>query len=470
MAERDGPETDLRDAQATIDLGGARAAPAPAVAGMAGLPAPAPPAAGARARFARTPPPGRVAGAAEASAMLRGVAPAGPEEAATLARRMAEIAASGLVPETTNAQARAHLARRRAAAMPGPEPLRVAGPAPARIAGPARQALPAPDAPDAEGLPVPAPARGPAYANLPAALARREVAATDPAWLSDGAQPRWLKIYETPRYLQDMIRALGEQTFRRFPCYAHHYAAAQAAGEDPLGSISLVGNIGGRGPNPVAEVDAVAGWIRDNGVLMAASQLAFPTMQGYEPRVILAAHGGTSFLLVEEKKETGAPADARYVYAWKGGMDFYLSRGGALGTLRGLRAVEGPAAPGRAPPAPAAALAFRTVTVDPAEERRKRALRIKALPQAEAAPVSSELLRAARSLGFKTVGTPDGPALRLDSPEGTFMLMPAPGGTLPDSAAFRARRTDAEPGTEDVEVACLADIEAFVEGGSSPAP
>ncbi len=326
-------------------------------------------------------------------------------------------------------------------------------PAPAEDAAPGDRALPAPAAPEAGGL--------------PAAMGLRDVACAVPEW----GEPRWWNVYDVPNYLRPKVRALGERTFQAFPCYTEHFAAARRAGEDPLGSLCVLANLNGNGPNSPREINAVAEWIRENGVFLAASQMAFPTMVGYEPRVVVAAHGPTTYLLVEDSVETGAPQAAQYVYAWKGGMDFYRANPWALGGLRGMRpgvAGEGPDEEERAA-LPAPRPVYRDVVVDEAAERRRRAEHVKSLPQASAPPVSSGLLQGLRGMGFKTVGTKDGPVLRMGSGGDVVEAAPEPGKNLAGSSYVRLRRVEPD-GTvaAEAEAWSVEEAQAFLD--AEPAP
>src|SRR3546814_5319876 len=87
-------------------------------------------------------------------------------------------------------------------------------------------------------------------------------------------------------------------------------------------------------------------------------------MPGYRPNVILEATEDERFLLVEERLDRGAPADADYVYSWVGGVAPYLANDGHRQVLDRMVAQRPAiAAPAEAPMAPV----VRTAVPDPVE-------------------------------------------------------------------------------------------------------
>lgn len=377
-------------------------------------------------------PPGRLADGNEAAARLAGiVVPAGAAE--DVARLVAEGERAGLTHELTDAEA-ARLAARATARVPvpaeGPPPVYL--PAPERVEVPNLPALLGRQVANAQGRDVDAhPERGPVV-------------------------PMWFTLYQAPNYLRQMIRAIGDHTLGCFPCYDHHRQEARAAGEDPLGSVRFLANMGGR-PNRKEELDHVAAWISANGAVVDHTQLTFPVaLPGYEPRVILAAVGDISYLLVEESVERGSHANAQYIYAWKGGMDYYLRHGIGVDRARDLtreRPVEliaggrqqvvarRPAALLAAAPAPAPLVGER---VDLNERRRARKDAVDRLPVAPSSgPVASDLVRTLRLQGFLPYGTPTGPALRKALDDGEIQVTPEKGHSLANSPTLNARRLDA---------------------------
>lgn len=309
---------------------------------------------------------------------------------------------------------------------------------------------------------------GRGQATLPALLGRgalapvgagRELARPD-----DGpVVPMWMTIYQAPSYLRQVIRALGTATFGVFPCFEEHRRAAGAAGEDPLGSIRCLASING-GPNRPEEVNQVAEWVARNGVVVDHMQMRFPEgllPQRYQPRVILAAVDDVSYLLVEESVERGAHVDARYVYSWKGGMDFYLANPEAVGRIggmaprdrHGIAPVRVAAAPrvgqlppvARALPAPSAMVGER---LDMGARRKARRELVAKLPEAPpSVPSGSEAVRSLRAQGFLPFGTPSGPALRKVVDDGEIHVVAQPGHALANSPSLTVRVLDAAGAT-----------------------
>src|SRR3546814_19285474 len=87
-------------------------------------------------------------------------------------------------------------------------------------------------------------------------------------------------------------------------------------------------------------------------------------MPGYRPNVILAATDDETFLLVEERLERGAPADAAYVYSWAGGVTPYLANDGHRQVLDRMVAQRPAIAAPAAVPLPPV---VRTAVPDPVE-------------------------------------------------------------------------------------------------------
>lgn len=392
-------------------------------------------------------PPGRLAGSDEVARRLAAMQ-AVPGMAESIGNILAEGERLGLTHEITDAEALRLAARANAAADV------------AAIAGPPPTYLPAPDRAE--------------IANLPALLGRnvapagRDVANAAGRDLSrpeDGiVVPAWMTIYQAPSYIRQVIRALGDATFATFPCYEEHRRVARAAGEDPLGSIRCLANINGA-PNRPEEVNHVAAWIAANGVVVDHMQMRFPAAlpRGYEPRVILAAIDDISYLLVDESVDRGAHANAQYVYAWKGGMDFYARNPDGLRRIGGLAPDRQGIAPARvAPPAPGNAVrrlppVARALPPPPpmVGERldigaRRRARRdiVAKLPEAPpSASSGSEAVKTLRALGFLPFGTPSGPVLRKALDDGEIQVAPEKGHALANSPSLVARVLDGQGAT-----------------------
>jgi hypothetical protein len=97
--------------------------------------------------------------------------------------------------------------------------------------------------------------------------------------------------------MQRAIRTLGKQLFRSMT-------------RTPTEDIWMIANLGGRGPNSSAEVNAVAGWIRKNGEDLGPGDIDFDTsIPGYQADIHQYTAGGIRWLLVRD--EFG-----NYIYSW----------------------------------------------------------------------------------------------------------------------------------------------------------
>lgn len=225
----------------------------------------------------------------------------------------------------------------------------------------------------------------PVPGNLPAVL---RTTIFDPNRRTDvpPRDPKWLQVYQLPRYLQEGIRTLGRSVFDTFPCFATQRLVAAAQGQDALGSIQALVNIQGGGPSLPSDLDRVATWIRDHGAPVDAAMLEMPeVLPGYRPRVVLAAVDDRSYLMVDERREDGAPADAQYIYSWAGGRIHYLQNPADMPRMAGM--LQGAGAPRRI----AAPVGRHQDRVPGALRRRFEAnAAMRGLPRPAAAPVPME--------------------------------------------------------------------------------
>jgi hypothetical protein len=126
--------------------------------------------------------------------------------------------------------------------------------------------------------------------NLPA-VAGRAIAA---AGVQD---PDFHKVANLPGNMARAIRSLGKQLFRSF---------TRTSTDD----IWMIGNLGGQGPNSRQEVNAVAGWVRDNGQRVTDGNIDFDTtIPGYQADIQQWSASGIRWLLVRD--EFGD-----YIYSW----------------------------------------------------------------------------------------------------------------------------------------------------------
>lgn len=126
--------------------------------------------------------------------------------------------------------------------------------------------------------------------NLPAVAGQKLQAA--------GVQePEFHKVSNLPGNMQRAIRTLGKQLFRSMT-------------RTPTEDIWMIANLGGRGPNSPAEVNAVAAWVRKNGDDLGPGDIDFDTsIPDYRANIHQYTAGGIRWLLVQD--EFG-----NYIYSW----------------------------------------------------------------------------------------------------------------------------------------------------------
>lgn len=313
----------------------------------------------------------------------------------------------------------------------------------------------------------------------------------------------WRPLFDLPGYsdpgpMGQAVRSLGRSIFLTMPCFARMQAECRALGRDPLGEVQVMADVGGRGPSTQGQMNAMAVWIRQNGTLIDGAQIAFPDiMPGYRPNIILAATDDESFLMVEETRERGAPMESTFIYSWRGGRQLYLDNPDARASLQrlagdnpvpvGVRALAAPAPAAHADPvraipveqprpaapveqprrAPARRAARAVAELPPPVANPELPPRVqRGQPAAQAAlpaPVARENpIRALRTAGFTSCGTPDGPALRRDTSDGGHVLVLGEGGrSIALATSFSARKMDSV-GTE-VERTSIEGHEAAIE-------
>ncbi|MGU3658567.1 hypothetical protein [Methylobacterium fujisawaense] len=294
--------------------------------------------------------------------------------------------------------------------------------------------------------PVPAAEPRPA-AGLPALLGAARV----PAVAGEVPQARgWTRVRDMPgAYLQNEgIRALMRRQQRQWPCFARHEAIWEAQGRDPLGMVVGLNLVQGMPGSDAGEIQRVAGWIRENGVVIDAQRVDFGQALGnYVAEAVLATTEDKTFLLVREPAENGF--SGMHIYAWDGGTAVYRDGPGRafIEQRAEARAVARPAdrlaapvglLPGPAEQRPAA------VEVRERDAGDRRAL-VRALPAAASPSVAAATDRLAplRAAGFQPWGSKEGPCLRRPEEDGTTtVLLGEPGKPLAKSEAFRVRSLD----------------------------
>ncbi|MGU3404751.1 hypothetical protein [Methylobacterium brachiatum] len=333
-------------------------------------------------------------------------------------------------------------------------PGRAGGPVAARLAGPG-------------------PAAGPELAaGLPAVLGAARVAAIA------GDVPRargWTRVRDMPgAYLQNEgIRALMRRQQRQWPCFARHEAIWEAQGRDPLGMVVGLNLVQGMPGADADEIQRVAGWIRENGVVIDAQRVDFGQAFGnYTAEAVLATTEDKTFLLVREPAENGF--SGMHIYAWDGGTAVYRDGPGRafLAERAEVRAVARPAeriaAPAGLLPGPAEP---RPVAVQERGDGDRRAL-VRALPAAASPSVAAATDRLAplRAAGFQPWGSKEGPCLRRPEEDGTTtVLLGEQGRPLARSETFRVRSLD-QAGTV-LDERAIDDPEDLLRGpASGPRP
>lgn len=109
--------------------------------------------------------------------------------------------------------------------------------------------------------------------------------------------PDWHKVSNLPGNMSRAIRSLGKQLFRSFT-------------STDTNDVHMIGNLGGQGPNSTAEVNAVAGWLRNHGEEVSTGDIDFDTsIPGYRADIKQYRASGIRWLLVRD--EFG-----NYIYTW----------------------------------------------------------------------------------------------------------------------------------------------------------
>lgn len=273
-----------------------------------------------------------------------------------------------------------------------------------------------------------------------------------------GEMPRargWTRIRDmeaSAYHHNEGIRALMRRQHRQWPCFARHEAIWEAQGRDPLGMIVGLNLVEGMPGSDRDEIQRVAGWIRENGVVIDANRVDLgQAFDNYVSEAILATTEDKSFLLVREPAQNGF--EGMHIYSWDGGTAAYRDGPGRafIEERAQARAVEQPA-PRLAAPAgllPARAGATREIERPasparaPAESGRKALVR--ALPTASSPSVAaaSDRLAPLRAAGFQPWGSAEGPCLRRAEDDGsTTVLLGEKGKPLAKSETFRVRSLD----------------------------
>ena len=127
-------------------------------------------------------------------------------------------------------------------------------------------------------------------ANLPAIAGQ--------ALTAGGVQnPEFHQVANLPGNMNRAIRTLGRHLFSSMT-------------RTPTDRIWMVANLGGQGPNTPQEVNAVAGWLRDNGDDLGDGNIDFEqSMPGYQADIHQYSAAGIRWLLVHDQF-------GHYIYSW----------------------------------------------------------------------------------------------------------------------------------------------------------
>ena len=131
-------------------------------------------------------------------------------------------------------------------------------------------------------------------------------------------RPKWHKVANLPGNMSRGIRTLGKRLFQTFT-------------NTPTDEITMIGNLGGMGPNTPLEVNSVAGWLRNNGKdLGGIGNIDFNNIiPGYNAEIAMYTAAGIRWMLVRD--EFGS-----YIYCWPESDSKSLQGQGALGHNRPL--------------------------------------------------------------------------------------------------------------------------------------
>lgn len=140
----------------------------------------------------------------------------------------------------------------------------------------------------------------------------------------DGMNPiKWRKVGRLPAFIDPRIRRLGQIMFDSFPCYQAYAETCRAEGRDPHAEVRTISDF----TNGMTDVQFVAKVIAEHGRMLDKGFADFDELvPSYNPEIGLFLTQSWTFKLVRDRVENGAPVDARYIYAWPGGTDFYRSR------------------------------------------------------------------------------------------------------------------------------------------------
>ena len=110
-------------------------------------------------------------------------------------------------------------------------------------------------------------------------------------------EPDWHQIKHLPGYIKAAIRAMGRQVFGTFT-------------KTRIEDIQVIANLGGQGPNTEREVNAVAGWLKDNGTRDTDGEMNFQrSIPDYDAEFKMYSFDKFTFMIVKDDY-------GNYIYSW----------------------------------------------------------------------------------------------------------------------------------------------------------
>lgn len=123
----------------------------------------------------------------------------------------------------------------------------------------------------------------------------------------DPIQPEWHQVKHLPGYLKTPIRAIGRQLFSVFT-------------KTPVEDIQVLAHLKGSGPNSKQELNAVAGWLHNNGHRNSEAVANFEkSIPDYSAEMASYKVDGITFLVVQDFA-------GHYIYSWPSSDD-HISKG-----------------------------------------------------------------------------------------------------------------------------------------------
>lgn len=121
-------------------------------------------------------------------------------------------------------------------------------------------------------------------------------------------EPEWHAVRNLPGYMKSAIRAMGRQVFSTFT-------------STPIEDIEVIANLNGSGPNEDREINAVAGWLKQNAERHTDGEMKFQrAIPDYDANFAMYKSDGQTFLLVKDFA-------GKYIYSWSSADEHGTERG-----------------------------------------------------------------------------------------------------------------------------------------------